>query len=189
MTSRPGRPGLLARSRACGAPPRRRTRPRPGRPGLRRRRRCRTPRRQARCRARAARRPGEASAARPPCRRRCGSRAQSSSGQSVPPSPSARSGAPAEPFERDLVPFEEAPELSAGRFPALSDHDGPRRRRRGRETLTARPIRRSGSPASLPTSSRRPVRRPRQRGSPGARAASRAMPLQRGTRPGTRCRA
>ena len=41
----------------------------------------------------------------------------------------------AEPPERDLVAVEEAPQLGAGRVPAMPDHDRPRRRRLGGDAL------------------------------------------------------
>ena len=91
---------------------------------------------RARSRGRAARPPGAAAAGPRSCRRRPGSPAGPRRRAAGRPSRSAASGRLGrEPLERDLVAVEEAPQLGAGRVPAVPDDDRARRRRLGGDAL------------------------------------------------------
>ncbi len=118
----------LALDASVRAPRRRRTRRRPGRRGRRRRSPCRIPRPPARSRSRGARPPAAAAAARPSCRCRREGPGSRPRPAARPPTAPRRRARRAGATEADLVPVEEAPQLRAGRIPAISEHDRAERR-------------------------------------------------------------
>ena len=76
-----------------------------------------------------------------------------------------------EPRERDLVALQEAPQLRAGRIPAMPDHDRARRWAARPPGPAARATHPSGEPRACRPPVRRRAPRPRGRGSRSPRAA------------------